>query len=1442
MSHDLGPGVSRVLDPNDSGYREIIFQEGKPPLDAEFNLFQELAENFSKRIVLRGSPSGFLGNETNPGADFITNPVWSNWFKFGPQRSGEQKAVLWAAVNGWLIPVVGTQTGTPPGSPNDTATFNKITLDPPPANSGDFRIDYVFLEVWQARIPPDPATTNKPASSAVYRYGNVEGGFSFLGDDLVDPAIGFETTQRVQLQYRVRVVKGLVGLTTHPDGFDPVVVKGQGAAADPTSFTFDNMRQELGDPGLWRSGDGVPTNAMGTVDGYSYAVPIGAIFRRNGVAWNGDPSQNLNGAFDRNPVAVDRTGIQTFSNVATLDSDISDSDTEADLVTADDIPLPITPASPVLIQIGDEIMSYVAVTTGSPPQLTGLARGLNGTQAEAHKTGDTVKILSGRPDGLFADQVAHTDILDLRHLVNPNGFDYSALLKSNLDRLLRGQLRANWKRSGAGPQGPFVHYQDKIATGSVSLGVTKLDAPDNIRTVFSDAATPQRVEAVITAATNQIPPAGIESVDVPFALGVTVNATAQATANELKAGDVLSLPVAQLKNGLPGGDEDQVRWVNDGIPNAVLIRVDGQNTPLDPSLYTVTPAIPNSTQDLSITLNAGFPTITLPEQLYLTATVMYGPGRGLSRRPDSLHSVSFVNPSTDLLLRPSGNPSNNQTTKVSWELLWSKFRNAPYKGLLPATSEVYGDLGSKSVAITPFRRVVWPTDFKAMDGTAANPGAVVSSGALGAITITAGSPTFTDAGANFSGNGVVGGEALVITAGPAAGRYTVLAAPAPTATTVTVERNFLVTTSTATYTVNTAQGLMPLLDSSGSPKWTTTDPLSLFSGTAATDPNTKNFYTTLPRHMVPGWGEVNVPILAAGNATFAQGINYMALSGEGAPPLTTGDKNYVAYAGTRTYQTLSTADLNSFPAPTDATFNTQLNFASIGDYAGIRQFTDTRGLGREGLELPPFYGIARLFGVFEGQDFADNPGQAFDSTTRASTGTGAVNLLRQDMGPNDGPVFWIEIDADGDSTFVLNANALDLSKSPNPIASFADGHYVIEASLFGFDRGSFDLNQEFRLVLTRSAGADDRSWVPANPASRPDNVLSTIAGPTGVLPGPATGSDQVVINYSRTPYQGDAWGSQTSNIDIPHQAGPLQSGTAFQLVDIRLDEDNLTRPDEKPLEVLASQAFITTLGTGRLSGDVVESAPLDIRNVGFEDPTVYPPTSAIDPRPVTLPDSFDATNSLETPTEYLGATERLPLGALFRDKDFRGDFLFQVYFVDDVRQIGPASSLAVNKSLEQDEVTLDTSTPGLGAPGDVLTHVDGEQGNYSLDVNFRTNRGGSLFVANGGHPGGEVYYSLGPTAPADHSNVIVGRAYLVRNVPTDVGANEVSAGSELMMLIVTTVHQVVGQLIAAIEVGTNGVGEGYSAADLYRIEGHPLVRDNVKVTIDPSTLALSKRP
>jgi hypothetical protein len=921
--------------------------------------------------------------------------------------------------------------------------------------------------------------------------------------------------------------------------------------------------------------------------------------------------------------------------------------------------------------------------------------------------------------------------------------------------------------------------------------------------------------------------------------------------NEISPGDIFVVPIAQFQGTL-NGDTDQVRFINDGLSSAVTIRIDGQTDPLPDtsSYYVVMPTHPEAGDDLIITLGPNFPTISsAPPNLYIEVHIQYGPGRGVARRPDSVHGVTFETAPTGFLYHPSGTPSNNFPMHVGWSALRSSFRNEMFKGLVPVTTEAYADPGSKTLILTPFRQIGMPANFLTMDGTAAN----LTSGSYTTLTkgATTGTMTFTDTTDAPFTTGMAMTTAIVVTNGPQPGRYTIVSYS--NTGQVTLDRA-IPTATELNFTIEPAQGLMPLNDQFGNAKWTQTDPLQLFASCTTNSSNSladKNLYVQLPRELVPAWGEYHVPIVV--NATYApagfsEGVNYMLMSSNGTA--TGGNTNYLPYVSTgvggssSTYQTFSTLDLTTSGS---IAYNTALTYGGL-TYAGMQQFNDVngpraRGLGRQGLELPPFYGVARLFAVYEASDYTAH-GSAYSAMTRIPTGGGATNLLRQNMGQNDGPTFWVEIDNDRDSTFILNANAIDITRAPTPISSFSAGNYVIEATIFGFDRGFFDITHEARLVLSASRPPNQ-----ATGTTRASNIGIPIIGPNTILPGPLSDGISVLATYSRTPYMGDAWGSQTGYTDITPTTGPLLTSAAYQISSTTLTPTALTRPNQKLLEVVASIGFVTTLGTGCAVGDHATPPEYSLRNIGYEDPTEYPPTTIGQDRPTTKAADFMG-DSVSPPvgSEYLGCTERLPLGALFRDKDFRGEsfggFIPAPFMFTADGGTGLLGGLAVSSSYEQSEALVQGVGLAAGQPGNFLVAVDGNQTNYTQLTNYRVNRGGSVFNASGHYPGGEVASIVSSlTSPTGHTNVLCGRAFLVRNTVTNVNASEVSAGDELMMLVVTSVVRLtdtnpsIGQVI----IGTNGSFEGYSAADLYRCEGHPLLNDNVRNDLDPSTIPLAPR-
>jgi hypothetical protein len=514
MAEDFGTGVSRTLNPIFRQFGPVVFQQQKPPLDSEFNLMGQIELERMAQFVRTVVPSGFFTDPTRALNDFRFDKLNSNLFVFGNPRgdnpnhskdADERYPVVWANVNGWVIPVAGTNIDVAEG------VENIIRLYPPPAS--DSRIDFVFLEAWTTLVAPNPSTDNKPSASTIWKYGNVQHGGTNLADDLEDPQVRFETTERVQIQYRLRVFGQGVGLgagvalDVYPDALDDPNVLGQATATTPVGgFQFTNMREELGDPSLWRAGDGDPSNALGTTDGFTYAIPVCAIFRRNSgvymsVADAGTANQN--GAFLRTPstqlLPNPLTGATTLlaaSLAADLAWDAEDVDVDITNLNGSGLEDPNLDLGSTFLVIDGEIIGIDSVDVPNERvHISAGGRGRFGTHAQGHSAGTAVSVYNTRPDGLFADEIALSDILDLRRTINTGDWDYQRLLEHNIAALTRGDLRTAWKQSGTGTtEGVSVHQVDYLqADGSVATpnGTESLDGPDGIRWVWSDGAVMQ---------------------------------------------------------------------------------------------------------------------------------------------------------------------------------------------------------------------------------------------------------------------------------------------------------------------------------------------------------------------------------------------------------------------------------------------------------------------------------------------------------------------------------------------------------------------------------------------------------------------------------------------------------------------------------------------------------------------------------------------------------------------------------------------------------------------------------------------------------------------------------------------------------------------------------------------------------------------------------------
>jgi hypothetical protein len=235
-------------------------------------------------VVRLAVPSGWalVGNlkdsatEANSFAGDVlcSSSYTANTFKLLALDKSVEAQTLVAWVNGWKLVIQGT---------NSVGNENNVIILPAPPSAAS-RVDFVFLEVWRFLLDP---------LDVIYTHGNrLYGGVNYT-NDLIDPAIGIETTLRIQTQYRIRVAE--TDIEIYPSGFDPNSVFVQGPLSEPLSTcSHAYFSQVPGDLGLWRAGvgDSAAQEDLQTVDGYTYAIPLFAVVRRNTSNFRTDDRSN----------------------------------------------------------------------------------------------------------------------------------------------------------------------------------------------------------------------------------------------------------------------------------------------------------------------------------------------------------------------------------------------------------------------------------------------------------------------------------------------------------------------------------------------------------------------------------------------------------------------------------------------------------------------------------------------------------------------------------------------------------------------------------------------------------------------------------------------------------------------------------------------------------------------------------------------------------------------------------------------------------------------------------------------------------------------------------------------------------------------------------------------------------------------------------------------
>ncbi len=1428
----LGPAVTRYITDNGRQYDSVVYQYHRPPLDSEMNLVSLIQNEARSNGVKSELPSGWYMDELNPYCDYITDVTNSNQFFFGKKNS-----VSWAVVNGWHIPVAGTLTGEPPINSNNTDMWNRITLDPPPNGIQQNRPDFVFLEVWKARIDTDPPgatypSANKPVRGFVYKYGNVESGMSHLTDDLVDPGIKKETTKRTQTQYRIRVVKG-VGLSSNQEGFDPTTVFAQGGLPTPSSISFSMAGES--DPGLWIAGTGDPST-FNTVDGYVYAIPICVVFRRNSALFT--QANNLSGAFNRNDKSTLRSGSTKFSSYEkSLQSQMLSTDNSITFTSISGSVFDKTNnMNGFYIKIDHEIMKVSSIQQNSTTSYTVYVdRAQLNTVARLHESGAKVYMYTDRPDGLFADQVAASDILDMRHSVNVK-FDYDSILKANLVGILRGSLRGTWKRFGDTSAGCTLLFGDRIVHSSVSsTSTTKLDQPDGNRRMFSDAVTTQRFIVPVTVPTNNASVSDrLDTAVSPYEISVKLNYMARPAGNRTMPsgsgtyeswfnGDKIIIEKSSFLSTV-SGDNDQVRFVNiTEDQDAVIANFSGMTTDPNGGVEGQTSCSATNT-DLQVTGNRilkngnginvtydvagniviefddggavgdqfnGFSdaisgksvvdnTYARSMKLYIQFSVVYGGGRGLSHRPDFIHRVQYVGSQqnqTNTMLRSGMDGATSPM--IPTYLNESPLIQTGNQRNLSRTSEVMVDHGSKSVYIAPYRIVNIPNQ-------------VIRSGD---------------------------------------------------------KNNWYISNSSYSY-----GGLMPTKAyNSTATAHQYTDPMNLFK-----DSNSNSRFIEIPLEYLPKPGLHHVPIVPVSNSVFSSGINFMFVAKEGAVSDNSSyNKSVVSYpVGSPGYYIITPKSGEVYGSMPGAS-----NQAVFGLKYTNNDINGSDGLPFRGIKFPPFIAPARITGVYlrtSPTQFA--PTQSPFDTNRSYVNSpgSSVNLLKDSF---DGPTFLLDVDSNGDLYFILNQEVIDYSKIQGQTFDNSDFH--VECVIFGFDRGFLQTNG--RVVITESTTTAVNDFITSS-----DGIgIITPAPLSGIA-----GYNDVTIWYSRVPYQGDAFGTQNSFNDDPQRVGPLKQS---EFSSIKLNKlkpvNDLELKNKAGFEVLSAVSFITSLGSGRLSGSnpvplltqneapnnppdvagtlVDISRKFSLNRVGYEDwtSTKWPLDNNQALRPALKLNALSEVFDRDVHPELSGCISRLPLGILFRDKDFLGKELYQMRSRNDTASIGigtmsmteyessSSNGSSAGSQWEGIEFVVGNTSNLFGVGSESIIKVDGASQAYQFndDRNFKTTRGCAAYSATKPWPGG-VISSRFKKAKHDKEigSTIIATAYLVKSGVEKVGSTVIHGGGELQLIIIT---QAVPSYFRDTELShsANGTGEGYTSVDRFRIMGRPLEkrRDSVDLSIKP---------
>lgn len=485
--------VSRDLPTGERSFEQVVYQSGKPILDAELNHDQDIKGEVQRVISNQHLPSGFFKKQNRQDRDildfeFINDPSDPNFV-----ANGFWLNKVTALVAG--MPIIVEYTNT------DREGKNLIQLQAPTVYAGSpvtvKRTDFVFLEVWRSlvsasakasglvqitnpasivvgdiveingenfsavsgiaaanqfdvssanaiTIATNLATTITNDSSFAYAYSNSTDTVTIISKfaGTVGNAYTLSTTNAGSFIVSGATLAGGVDEDNKPDQ-DHIYRHGNNDSSVAVALDDDIQDPIINVESTKRVQIQYRIRITGETEAVNFKTQADGFSNPNILAQGGQAAPVATYHF----VKADGTSTSGSSDAAaydTIDNGLFIAgDGSSTAATALDCVDGFVYAIPICFIHRRNDAFDSGTGNGFDPQnntngglLHNHGGGFNNTQVGIIAIGD-----SDRPDGYFADVIETTDLLDLRRHISPNGVDLAAELQYQMKCLLDGNYR-----------------------------------------------------------------------------------------------------------------------------------------------------------------------------------------------------------------------------------------------------------------------------------------------------------------------------------------------------------------------------------------------------------------------------------------------------------------------------------------------------------------------------------------------------------------------------------------------------------------------------------------------------------------------------------------------------------------------------------------------------------------------------------------------------------------------------------------------------------------------------------------------------------------------------------------------------------------------------------------------------------------------------------------